>query len=52
MINFILVNNVSLPMHEVKAKQKQPKLTFYLVMCTPKVQSFTCTLLATTAPSY
>lgn len=28
-------------MHEIKAKQKQPKLTFYLVIRTPTVQLFT-----------
>lgn len=35
-------------MHEVKAKQKQPKLTFYLVILTPTAQLFTHTLLVTT----
>lgn len=39
-------------MHEVKAKQKQPKLTFYLVILTPTAQLFTHTLLVTTTPSY
>ena len=41
---------MSFPVHEVKVKERQPKLIFFLSIITPIVHLLTHTLLAITIP--